>query len=176
MLDEKRIKEAQSNIKSYLVEGLMTKQLFDKKIFDVLSNNAHESLETANFLSKNNKSPLWIIVCSYYSMFYIANAVLYKIGYKVGDKIAHKVTSDALIVFVKDKLKQSLIEDYEEAKEEALLLAKSRAESVIENFDFERKKRSFIQYQTKETEKTSKSQTSLNRAKEFMAEMEKLLL
>ena len=176
MLDEKRIKEAQSNIRSYLAEGLITKQNFEKKIFDVLSNNAHESLETANFLSKNNKSPLWIIVCSYYSMFYIANAVLYKIGYKVGDKISHKVTSDALIVFVKDKLKKSLIENYEEVKEEALLLAKNKAENLVENFDFEREKRSFIQYQTKEIEKYSKSQTSLNRAKEFMVEIEKLLL
>ncbi|MEK6935801.1 MAG: hypothetical protein AABW67_03365 [Nanoarchaeota archaeon] len=176
MLDEKRIKEAQSNIKSYLNEGLITKQSFENKIFEILSNNANESLETANFLSKNNKSSLWIIVCSYYSMFYIANAVLYKIGYKVGDKISHKVTSDALIVFVKDKLRNSLIEDYEEAKEEALLLAKNKAESLVENFDFEREKRSFIQYQTREIDKISKSQTSLKRAKEFMVEMNKLLL
>jgi hypothetical protein len=176
MLDEKRIKEAQSNVKDYLAEGLMTKHSFDNKVFEVLSKNAHQSLETANFLSKNNKSSLWIIVCSYYSMFYIANAVIYKFGYKIGDKIAHKVTSDALIVFVKDKLKASLIEEYEEAKEEALLLAKNKAENVIENFDFERKKRSFIQYETKDIEKASKSQTSLNRAKEFMIEMEKLLL
>jgi len=176
MLDKKRIDEAKSNVRGYLDEGLLAKKSFEKNIFEVLRNNAYESLETANFLSKNEKSPLWVIVSSYYSMFYMANAVLYKIGYKVGDKIAHKVTADAIIVFIKDKLKDSLIEDYEEAKEEALLLAKNKAEGIIENFDFERRKRSLIQYQTKEIEKFSKSKTSLNRAKEFIAEMEKLLL
>ena len=44
---------------------------------------------------------------SYYSMFYIANAVLIKKGYKTGDKIAHKVTADALITIIRSKLKLS---------------------------------------------------------------------
>ena len=175
MLSEKRIKEAQTNVKSYLADGLLIKQAFEQKILEILSNNAQESLETANFLSKNNKSSLWIIVASYYSMFYIANAVLYRLGYKIGEKIAHKVTSDALIVFVRDKLRDTLIEEYENTQEEALGLAKNRAEVIVENFDSERKKRSSIQYQTEETEKISKAQTSLKRAIEFMAEMRKLL-
>ena len=137
--------------------------------------NSNESIETATFLSNNKKSSLWIIVSAYYSMFYIANAVLYKLGYKVGDKIPHKVTSDALIVFVRNKLKQNLIEDYEEIKEEALLIAKNKAEGLLEDFDFERKKRGFIQYQTKEVEKASKAETSLKRAKQFLFEMNALL-
>lgn len=108
-------------------------------------------------------------------MSYIANAVLYKLGYKVGDKIPHKVTSDALIIYIKDKLKQNLLEDYEEIKEEALLLAKNKAEGLIENFDRERDKRGFIQYKTTEPTKVSKAETSLKRAKEFIFEMEKLI-
>jgi len=175
MLDKKRIEEAQTNVKNYLNEGLLIKQNFEDIVFNILMSNSKESLETANFLAKNNKSKLWIIVSSYYSMFYIANAVLYKLGYKVGDKISHKVVSDALIVYVKDKLKESLLEDYEEMKEEALLLAKNKAEGLIENFNYERNKRSFIQYKTKEVEKNSKAETSLKRAKEFVFEIEKLI-
>src|SRR3989344_625659 len=175
MLNEKRVKEAQSNVKTYLTEGLLTKQQLQPNIFKILLDNANESLETADFLFKNNRSKLWVIVCSYYSMFYIGNAVLLKIGYKVEDKIPHKVTNDALIVFVKDKLKSSLLEDYEEVKEDALLIAKNKAETLLENFEFERKKRSTIQYQTGEPEKMSKADTSLKRAKEFVAEMRKLL-
>jgi len=52
----------------------------------ILKNNAQESLTVANFLYKNKKSSLWIIVTSYYSMFYLANALLHKSGYKVGPK------------------------------------------------------------------------------------------
>ena len=133
------------------------------------------SLETADFLFKNNKSKLWVIVSSYYSMFYMANAVLLKLGYKVGDKIPHKVTNDALIVYVKDKLKSSLLEDYEEIKEEALLIAKNKAEVLIDNFERERKKRGLIQYHTEEYEKVSKAETSLKRAKEFFTELNKLI-
>jgi len=109
-------------------------------------------------------------------MFYYANAVLLKLNYKVGDKIVHKVTSDSVIVFVRGKLKESLLEEYESAKEEALNLAGNRADSLVESLDYERGKRNLIQYQTKEIEKHSKAKTSLQRAKEFNKEMEKLLL
>ena len=175
MLNEKRIKEAETNIKSYLREGLIKKEQFNDVVFKVLMNNSNESIETATFLSNNKKSSLWIIVSSYYSMFYIANAVLYKSGYKVGDKIPHKVTSDGLIVYVRNRLRDNLIEDYEEIKEEALLIAKNKAEGLLEDFDYERKKRGFIQYQTKEIEKESKAETSLKRAKQFLYEMNNLL-
>ena len=173
MLDEKRIKEAESNVKTYLTEGILRKTSFNQNIFQILKKNAQESLDIANFLYKNRKSSLWIIVASYYSMFYLANALLYKWGYKVGDKISHKVTADALIVFARNKSKQSLIESYEDIRDEALATMKS--DELIQYFDFERRKRSFIQYQTPEEIKISKVETSLKRAKEFMLEIEKLL-
>ena len=173
MLSEKRIKEAEANVKSYLNEGLLTKTEFIPKVFNILKNNSQESLNVANFLYKNKKSSLWIIVTSYYSMFYLANALLYKLGYKVGSKISHKVTADALIVFARNKIKQSLIESYEDIRDEAL--ASMKSEELIEYFDYERKKRSFIQYDTPETIKISKVKTSLERAREFMLQISKLL-
>ncbi len=123
-------------------------------------------------MHKNKKSDLWVIVTSYYSMFYSANALLYKLNYKVGEKIAHKVTADALIVFARNKLKQSLIENYEDVRDEALATMKSN--ELIEYLDFERKKRSFIQYDTPKEIKMSKVEISLKRAKEFMFHIGKL--
>lgn len=127
-------------------------------------------------IHQKNISDLWVIVCSYYSMFYCANAVLLKLGFKIGDKIAHKITSDVLIMYARGKLKSSLIEEYEKTKDEALNLAGIKADSLIESFDSERVKRGRIQYQTIEIDKKSKAKTSLQRAKEFTKEMEKILL
>ncbi len=175
MLNEKRIKEAEGNVRNYLAEGLLKKTQVEKRVIKILLNNAKESLLVAEEIHNKKISDLWVIVCSYYSMFYYANAVLSAYGYKVGERIAHKVTADALIIFIRKKLKESLIEDYEEIKEEALNLAGLRADQIIESFDFERSKRSLIQYKTVEIEKHSKAKTSLQRAKIFAREMEKLL-
>ena len=175
MLDKKRIQEAEDGVRSYLSEGLLRKAATDKQVMDILLRNAKESLRVAEEIHLMNLSELWVIVCSYYTIFYYANAVLVKYGYKVGDKIAHKVTADALIVYVRGKLKESLIEEYEQTKEEAMNLAGIKADSLIENFDFERNKRSIIQYKTLEIEKRSKAETSLKRAKEFAKEMDKLI-
>jgi len=176
MLDKKRINEAQSNLKRYLTEGLIKEiKIKDSRVQNILLNNCHESLKVAELLNNGNYSNLWTIVTSYYSMYYAANAVLYGIGYKVGEQISHKVTADALIVYVMSKLEVSFLEDYEEAKEEALELSKNRASELVEDFDRERSKRSRFQYSTTEMVLKSKAQTSLVRAKKFIAEMEKLL-
>jgi len=176
MLDKDRVKEAESNVRSYLEEGLLKKAAANKQVMAVLMGNSKESLRVAEEVQRRNFSELWVIVCSYYAMYYCANAVLLKLGYKIGDKIVHKVTSDALIVYVRGKLKESLLEEYEETKEEALSLAGMKADSLIESFEFERNKRGLIQYKTIEVEKRSKAATSLQRAKEFTLEMEKLLV
>ena len=176
MLDEKRIREAENNIRSYLDEGLLKKTTMNKQIMDVLLRNAKESLKIAEEIHQRNLSELWVIVCSYYAMYYYANAVLLKFGYKVGEKIVHKVTSDALIVFVRNKLKKSFLEDFEEAKEEALELAGLKADEIIESFEFERIKRTRFQYEMTEMVKKTKAETSINRAKKFVFEMEKLLV
>jgi len=174
MLEDRRVKAAERSVKDYLAEGLLRKHaLFRKEIFSVLIDNAHESIKIADFISERKESDLWVVVTSYYSMFYAANAVLYKLGYKVGDKIPHKVTADALIVLVRGRLKDALLEDYENAQCEAL--AGMKADALLEDFDSERRKRNVIQYETGEREKHSKALTSLRRAKEFLFEMEKLM-
>ena len=176
MLKDKRIKEAQDDVKEYLREGMLKKtSSSDPVVMRILVNNSKESLKVAGILFKNNHSDMWTIVCSYYSMYYMANAVLYKHGYKVGEKISHKVTADALIVYIRNKLKKTLLDDYENAFAEALNLAGIRSDELVDTFDKERIKRGRIQYNTSEEVKHSKAQTSLDRAKKFIFEMEKLL-
>jgi hypothetical protein len=165
MLDKKRIAEAESNVRSYLAEGLLKKAPTVDEVLRILLANAKESLLVAGEVYQKQISDLWVIVCSYYAMYYYANAVLLKLGYKVGEKIVHKVTADALIVYVRGKLKGSFLEEYEKTREEALSLAGMKADSLIESFDFEREKRSLIQYKTIEGEKQAKARTSLQRLK-----------
>lgn len=172
MLSNERIMEAKNNVNNYLREGMLEKKLFKPLVFDTYIRNHRQTLNVAKELHKQELSPLWVIVTSYYSMFYIANAVLYNLGYKTGHRIAHKVTAEALIVFARGRLKDALLENFETAKEQALAIS----DSQMENFDFERTKRARFQYETTEEIKFSKAETSLKRAEEFSMEMEKLLV
>lgn len=178
MLDDKRIKEAESNVRQYLRDDLLKKQT-NKTAQEMYVENCDISLQTAQKLlvleSQDYKPHLWVIVSSYYSMYYIANAVLLKFGYKVGAKVSHKVTVDALIVFVRHKLKKNLIQEYEDTKEDALELMSQRTDLLLKTLDYEREKRSKFQYQMDAQVKRSKAQTSFERAKEFVFEMKKLL-
>ena len=178
MLSDERIKEAESNVRQYLAESFLKKQN-NETAKEMYIENSNLSLETAQKLlsleSQTYQPYLWVIVSSYYSMYYIANAVLLKIGYKVGDKISHKVTADALIVFARGKLKKEIIEEYENVKEDALEITSSKADSLLESLDFEREKRSKFQYQMDEKIKKSKALISLERAKKFVFELKKLL-
>ncbi len=178
MLEDKKIKEAESNVRNYLSESMLKKENNDtaKKMF---FDNSQNSLETAKKLlsleTKEYKPYLWVLVSSYYAMFYMANTVLLQLGYKVGNKIPHKVTSDALIVFVRNKLKKELLEGYEKTKEDALELISYKVDTLIQSFDWEREKRSQFQYQMDEQIKKEKAITSLNRAVEFLFEIGKLI-
>jgi len=178
MLDEKRIKEAESNVKQYFQENLLKKQTNDTAKAMYVE-NGDISLQTAQKLlaleNKEYNPSLWIIVTSYYAMYYIANAVLLHLGYKVGDKVSHKVAADALIVFVRNKLKRHFLEEYEETKEDALELMSQKVDVLLQSLDYEREKRSKFQYQMDEQAKRGKAITSLKRAKEFVFEMKKLL-
>ena len=175
MIDEKRKKGAKKNFDSYLQEGLLKKEhnnLAKEKYIE----NAQLSLNVANELMQSKLKPhLWVIVTSYYSMFYIANAVLLHIGYKTQDKITHKVTNDALIVLIVGRLKKELFESYEMIQQEALEIANTRAENLVESYSLELDKRSRFQYNMLESTKEQKAKTSLKRATEFVFEMRKLL-
>lgn len=176
MLTLQRIQEAEKNVTIYLRDSLITKtSIIDERAFKILLDNTNESLKVAEYLHNANISNLWIIVSSYYSMYYLTKLLLYKNGYKVGEKISHKVTAEALIVFLRNKIKDNLIEIFENSKEEAMQLAGLRADELIESFDQERGKRERFQYSMTEVAMSAKAQTSLQRAKEFSLELKKLL-
>jgi uncharacterized protein (UPF0332 family) len=176
MIDKKRIEESRINFNIYLRDGLIKKEKNETAFYTYLK-NSDLSLKVAEKLMNDNelKPYLWVVVCSYYSMFYIANAVLINLGYKTGEKIVHKVTSDALIFLVLNKLKKGLLEEYEAIRDDALEIASAKAEEIVKNYDFELDKRSKFQYEMSEEAKESKAKTSLERAKEFVFEMKKLL-
>jgi uncharacterized protein (UPF0332 family) len=138
--------------------------------------NAELSLKLAEDLMEHRLKPyLWVIVISYYSMFYIANAVLLDLGYKIGDKIVHKVTNESLIVLVINKIKKGLLDEYEIAKDDALDIASFKSEEIINYYELELEKRSRFQYEMTESIKEQKALTSLKRARKFIFEMKKLL-
>lgn len=175
MINKKRAEEAKSNFDQYLREGLIKKEK-NQTAFETYLKNSELSLRVADKLIKDELKPwLWVVVCSYYSMFYVANAVLLNFGYKTGDKIVHKITSDALVVLVLNKLKKELIEEYERIMKDALEIASAKAENIVKGYDYEMDKRSRFQYETSEEIKESKAKTSLERAKEFVFEMKKLI-
>ncbi len=175
MIDKDRKKEAQQNFTIYLQDGLIKKEK-NETAKAMYIKNAELSLNLAEDCMKSSLKPhIWVVVISYYSMFYIANAVLLEFGYKTGDKVVHKVTNDALIVLVMDKIKKGLLEEYEDAKENALEIASIKSEEIIETYGLELDKRSRFQYKMTESIQEQKANTSLNRAKQFMFEMKKLL-
>jgi uncharacterized protein (UPF0332 family) len=175
MMEEKRLIQAKKNFENYLREGLLKKEKNDLSK-EMYIKNSYLSLQTAIELENSSLKPhMWVIVISYYSMFYIANAVLLHLGYKTQDKIVHKVTMDALIVLVQEKLRKELLEEYELIQQDALDIASIKAEELITNYSLELTKRSTFQYNMLESIKETKAKTSIKRAQEFIYEMNKLL-
>jgi len=170
-MDEKRIKIAERNFKSYLERGLIKKSKFEDVVYKTYVNNSLESLKVANELLNNKTSFLWVVVSSYYSMFYIACAYLYKKGYKSSHEIVHQIVNESLIVLARHDLEKHFLEEYEEEKDIAL----SASGNLLDSYEFEKTKRSQFQYETTEIIKESKSKTSLERAKNFVAIMRHLI-
>ena len=170
-MDEKRVKIAENKFKNYLRDGLIKKESFQDIIYQTYLKNAAESLNVANEIFKNKTSSLWVVVSSYYSMFYIASAYLYKKGYKAGQEIVHQVVNEALIVLSKSDLEKHFLEEYEEEKEKAL----AASENLLKDYEFEKTKRARFQYETTEEIKEAKAKTSLERAKNFVAVIRQLL-
>ena len=162
--------------------------------------NAEKSLRTANFIyelstndnvkqtlrvEKDFESYVWVIVTSYYSMFYSALALLAREGIRVGRQIVHKVTADALIhFFISNKRLAKMFEDYEEAKDTTLDLIgreelmkglQKRADELIIAYELEMRKRVTFQYDIGEMAKRGYADTSLKRAREFFTEVRKIL-
>lgn len=193
MKTEKEIKIIESNINIYAKDGLFKRGSYNH-LTDFYVKTAKKTLQTADSLmqiSENNElkkklgllddfeTYLWIITTSYYSMFYIVNALLSKNSMKLGDKIVHKVASDVFyFYFIKNKkIARELFEIYEEAKGQAMDLINysEQAEKLYQDLEYERDKRHKFQYDMTENIKRSYAQTSLKRAKEFINEIELLI-
>jgi len=175
MIDKGRKKEAEKNFAQYLRDGLIKKD--DNETAKAMYiKNAELSLNLAEECMNSTLKPhIWVVVISYYSMFYIANAVLLELGYKTGERIVHKVTNDALIVLVLNKIAKGLLDEYENAKVDALEIASIKSDEIITFYSLELDKRSRFQYNMTESIQEQKANTSLKRARQFMFEMKKLL-
>ena len=201
MIEKERIDEARRNVKIYMEDGLLkTGDKDAAKFVEFFMANAESSLRTASILQEisdeNNlketlkvssdfESYLWVIVSSYYSMFYAATAILAKQGIRATGQIVHKVTADALIHFFGSNEKLAkLLEQYEEAqtvglelvgREELMKKMQKKADELIISYEGERKKRSKFQYDIGVQAKKGYAQTSLQRARDFVFEIRKLL-
>lgn len=167
-MDEKDVRAANERVSGHIAAERLKKIRPDPLASRILLINSRESLDVAATVT----SALWTIVCSYYAMFYAANAVLNEFGWKVGAEHAHLTTADALTVFIRPKLRDSLMDDFQDGQ---AALALIRADELTESFLYERRKRSTFQYSTSELAMASKARTSSERAKIFVMEMEKLL-
>jgi len=192
MLEDKKIEEAKKNAIKSINAGDITKTR-DSKYADFFIKNAKNSLDSAKILfdmSVNEKNRillgmpdfngfLWVINSSYYSMFYMARALLESIGVKIkSDESIHFLVFNALIYYfyLNGKLEKHFIEDFENAQEESSeILGKEKAKEMISNYSSEKEKRAKFTYEIGEIAMKNKAETSLNRAKKFNEEVRKIL-
>jgi uncharacterized protein (UPF0332 family) len=200
-MEKKRIEEADSNVRQYITDGLLkTRENETKKLVPFFMDQAERSLRTATVifelstdpaakdamkLEKGFESHLWVIVTSYYSMFYAALALLARQGIRVGRHLVHKVVADALIhFFISSKRLANMLETYEEVRdtsleligrEELLKRLEKRADELVVAYEREREKRSKFQYDVGEMAKRGYAETSLQRARDFVSEVRRIL-
>ncbi|MEA2037603.1 MAG: hypothetical protein U9O94_08895 [Nanoarchaeota archaeon] len=192
MLTEKKIQEIKSKVKKFLDEGtIKTKQ--QKEFVNFFLSNAEKSLNSANALydlstdrDMQEKTDyhdfdgfLWVVNASYYSMFYMARALLENEGIKLRSEVSiHSLTFDTVINFfyLNGKLQKKFIEDFAESLEEASeILGKQKADLLMEDYFFEKGKRAIFTYKTKEIVIKAKAKTSLERARRFNEEIKKII-
>ena len=191
-LDEKKLKEIENRVKNFISEGII-KSKQPKKYTDFFLTNADDSLRTARCIydmSTNKdyqdytgyqglKGFLWVINASYYSMFYMARALLENEGIKLKAQLSiHALTFDALIhyFFLTGKLEKRLFQQYIEAQDEAAeLLGKQKADELMEEYYWEKGKRGNLTYETGEFAIQSKAKTSLDRATRFNTDIRKII-
>ncbi len=191
MLDEKFIAGVKRRIEQYKREGTIKKE--EKRFVEFFLSNSKNSLGTAKLLlevsTKENLKQslgypdfngfLWVINASYYSMFYMARALLESEGIKIKTELSvHAVTFDALVFYfyLTGKLQKKLIEDFAEAELEAeSALGKEKAKELLEDYFHEKQKRSIFTYEIGTIAMQNKAETSLERAKRFSEEIRKIL-
>lgn len=152
-----------SSIKQREIEGLIRRVRKEDVILQTFLRNHDESLKLANNTFKRQESNLWVVVISYFSMFYLANAYIYSKGYKIGHISTHKITQEVLEELSKNELSQDILKEYSLAIDEAQEISNN----LSLNLKQEKNKRTMFQYETTEKIKQKKAKTSLDRAKFF---------
>ena len=192
MLDEKKLKEVDSRVKQFIRGNIINSKgkpehvkFFIKNADDSIDSakalfelsTDHKKQESLGFTSFNGL--LWVVNASYYSMFYMARALLENGGIKIKTELSiHAVTFDAMIYYFyfTGKLQKEFLEDFIEAKEDAAeLLGKQKADELMEEYFFEKKKRGTFTYDMGTVLVESKAKTSLERAQRFMREIKKII-
>ena len=131
-LDENELNKVRRRVADYIKEGLFLKSE-DKKFVKFFLENSKNSLDSAKLLFEVSTKEelkerlgfagfngfLWVINASYYSMFYIARALLENKGIKIkrDEQSIHLLTLDAFIYYfyLTGILAKRLIEDFEES-------------------------------------------------------------
>ncbi len=193
MLDDKKLKEAENRVKQYLSEEIIRTKVKPEHTTFFLK-NADDSLDAAKALFEISSDAekqkflgftsfnglLWVVNASYYSMFYMARALLENEGVKIKtDLSVHTVTFDTVVAlfYLTGKLQKEFLEDFVEAKENAAaLLGKQKADELIEDYFFEKGKRGTFTYEMGEILVKSKAKTSLERAQKFRRELKKIIM
>lgn len=192
MIEDKKLKEAETRVKQYLKLGKIETN-GSKAFVGFFTKNSAESLKVASALYtlstdeekqkiiglSNFNGFLWVVNASYYSMFYMARALLENAGIQIkSEQSIHAITFDAIIYFfyITGKLKKNLIERFIEANEEATeLLGQEKANQLISDYFNERSKRSAFTYETGAIVMRNKAKTSLERANNFNKEINIIL-
>lgn len=192
MLDEKKLKEAEKRVKQFISEGVI-KSKGKPEFVDFFIKNADDSIDSAKALfelSTNLQKQeslgftsfnglLWVVNASYYSMFYMSRALLESNGIKIkADLSIHAVTFDAMIYYfyLTGRLQKEFLEDFIEAKEDAAeILGKQKADELMEDYFFEKRKRATFTYDMGTLLVESKAKTSLERAQKFRRELKKII-
>lgn len=192
MLEEKKLKEAENRVQHYVAEGIVKiKEKSEHTAFFL--KNSSDAIDSAKVLYEISTDPdkqkflgftsfnglLWTVNASYYSMFYMARALLENEGIKIKTDLSiHAVTFDTLVsyFYLTKKLQKELLDDFIEAKEEAAeILGKQKADELMEDYFFEKKKRAAFTYEMGEILVKSKAKTSLDRAQRFRREILKII-
>ncbi len=203
MLDEKKLEEIKRKVPLWLREGEISKREENKRFTQFYLNNALLSLNAARvllevsqnselkqnfiFIDDSFEAYLWVVNPAYYSMFYMANALLSSEGIKINSELgAHKKTFETLVYYFyqTNRLPKYFLELFEEAQEESLELMgkeevmaamKNKALELMKGYDSEMGKRSAFTYEVEEQVKLGKAETSIKRAVEFYQELRKVL-
>ncbi len=150
-------------------------------LYDVSTEKASKKFHKLN---PDYECFLWVINSAYYTMFYAVHTLFAYKGIKIhSEQSIHKITAHALVYYcVKNNfIAKELYEQFVQSQQEAAELFnledfREKAEDLTVKYFYEAEKRSRFTYETGEEAKQKHAKTSLERAREFLNEVEKIVM